>query len=201
MFRLKEFQRSLLPLIIANSIVSTGLLEYFVNQIICMIGFIYIICCLVYYISLFNTFKNTLDIIKSAQTTNIAKIISALTFIENPLLYIITIFIGLIRRKQVKLFVKQLENCTRRIDELNIPKNYSSLLRYQCIVGIFAIFLTLGLIIDDIYWYFDIDLSFNYSLMLQFYYYDNYAFIVMMIVNFTFVFWIRQVNQFIFYKK
>lgn len=99
MFRLKEFQRSLLPLIIANSIVSTGLLEYFVNQIICMIGFIYIICCLVYYISLFNTFKNTLDIFKSSQTTNIAKIISALTFIENPLLYIITIFIGLIRRK------------------------------------------------------------------------------------------------------
>ncbi|XP_035722937.1 gustatory receptor for sugar taste 43a-like [Vespa mandarinia] len=137
---------------------------------------------------------NTVDIFKNAQPSNLARIISAITFIGNPLLYIITIFVGLIRTERVKLFIKQLETCTQRIDELNIPKNYSSLIRYQCIAGIFVIFLISSLIIDDMYWYSDVNLSFGNSLMLQFYYFDNYSYIVMMVINFTFVFWIRYVK-------
>lgn len=99
MFRSNKFQRSILPLIIANSIVCTGLLEYFVNRTIRTIGFVYIICCVVYYINLIFTFTNILDTLKDVQPTNLARIMSVITFIENPLLYVVTIFVGFIRRK------------------------------------------------------------------------------------------------------
>lgn len=107
MFRPNKFQRSILPLIIANSIVCTGLLEYFVSRTIRTIGFVYIICCLIYYINLFYTFANMLDTLKVFQPTDLAKIISAITFIENPLIYVTTIFIGFLRRKvQCLLLIK-----------------------------------------------------------------------------------------------
>ncbi|XP_035723081.1 uncharacterized protein LOC118442039 [Vespa mandarinia] len=85
--------------------------------------------------------KEILDISTRVQATVVGKIITKFRFINNGFVYIIVIFAGISRRKWIKLFVKQLEICTREIDKLNVPKNYSSLFRYQCIIGVFVIFM------------------------------------------------------------
>ncbi|KAL2746805.1 gustatory receptor for sugar taste 43a-like [Vespula maculifrons] len=140
-------------------------------------------------------FKNEmLDVSVRVKTTKVGRIVTKFRFINNAFVYIIAIFVGLSKRKRIKLFIEQLETCTREIDELNIPRNYSSFFRYQCIIGLFIIFIILGLIIDNLYWYADINLPFNYILTLQYYYFDNYPYIVTMVIDFTFVFWIRYIK-------
>ncbi|KAF7413829.1 hypothetical protein HZH68_002318 [Vespula germanica] len=140
-------------------------------------------------------FKNEmLDVSVRVKTTKMGRIITKFRFINNAFVYIIAIFVGLSKRKRIKLFIEQLETCTREIDELNIPRNYSSFFRYQCIIGLFIIFMILGLIIDNLYWYANINLPFNYILTLQYYYFDNYPYIVTMVIDFTFVFWIRYIK-------
>lgn len=99
MFRSKELQRSVRPLIIANSIVCTGLLEYFIERPIRTIGFVYIICFLISYTTLIFGFMNKINIFIEVQTTKIAEIISKLYYFLNAFLYIITIFAGFARRK------------------------------------------------------------------------------------------------------
>ncbi|KAL2725483.1 gustatory receptor for sugar taste 43a-like [Vespula squamosa] len=190
-----DFQRTIMPLIIANSVVCTGLLEYFVDQPIRIIGFFYAMFCSVYYSILFYTFKEILDVSVRVQSAKVGRIITKFRFVNNAFVYVIAIFVGLSKRKRIKLFIGQLETCTRETDELNIPRNYSSLFRYQCIIGIFIIFMISGLIIDNLYWYADINLPFSYILTLQFHYFDNYPYIVTMITDFTFVFWIKCIKM------
>ncbi|KAL2725487.1 gustatory receptor for sugar taste 43a-like [Vespula squamosa] len=194
MFRSTQFQRSFIPLIIMNSIVGTGLLEYFVDRMLRTIGFAYIVCSVVYYIILLYTFKDVLNIFTSIQRTNTEEILSTFFFIQNFFIYVITVLVGSTRRKRIKLFLGQMETCTRGIDELNLPNNYSSFFRYQCIASVFVIFSILGLIITNSIWYSDMNLSFDYSLMLQFYYFDSYPALITAIIDFTFIIWINQLN-------
>lgn len=50
-----------------------------------------------------------LDTLKVFQPTDLAKIIAAITFIENPLIYVTTIFVGFLRRKvQCLLLIGQI---------------------------------------------------------------------------------------------
>ncbi|KAL2725485.1 gustatory receptor for sugar taste 43a-like [Vespula squamosa] len=141
----KEFQRSILPLIIANSIVCTGLLEYF----------------------------NILNIFVEDEITKMTVIITKFEFFVNFFLYVISICAGLIREKRMKMFVEQLENCTREMDKLHISKNSSSFFRYQCIAGIFLIVIISGLILFDTLWYIDTNFSLDIW-MLHYCYFDNY---------------------------
>ncbi|KAL2746802.1 gustatory receptor for sugar taste 43a-like [Vespula maculifrons] len=190
-----EFQRSVMPLIITNSIVCTGLLEYFINRTIRRIGFVYTICCILYYTTLFFTLKQIMELFISKQTTEILKITVKFSYVHNVFLYTITILAGLTRRQQIKLFVEQLEICIQEIDKLNVSRNYSSLLRYQCIAGVILIFMILGLIIANIFWFSYYNLSLDYTLILQFYYFETYPAVVATIIDFTFLFWVRQVYK------
>ncbi|KAL2746792.1 gustatory receptor for sugar taste 43a-like [Vespula maculifrons] len=189
----KEFQRSVMPLVIANSIFCTGLLEYFVDRTIRTIGFFYAICCILYYTILFFILKDVMNILFGYKKTRVAGILTKFTFINNVFMYVIIIFTGFLKRKQIKSFVQQLEICTQGIDEMIASKDYSSLFRYQCIVSIILFFATSGLIAIDIFWTSKINC--DYSLKIWFYFYDNYPLIVTMIDDFTFVFWIRYIKM------
>ncbi|KAL2746800.1 LOW QUALITY PROTEIN: gustatory and pheromone receptor 32a-like [Vespula maculifrons] len=195
MFRSKEFQRSVMPLIIANSIVCTGLLEYFINRTIRRIGFIYAICCILYYTTLFFTLKQIMEFFINDQVTEISGIMLKYFYINNIFVYIIIISVSLMRSERMKLFLRQLEICRQGIDELNVSRNYSSLLRYQCIAGVILIFMILGLIIANIFWFSYYNLSLDYTLILQFYYFETYPAVVATIIDFTFLFWVRQLNH------
>lgn len=102
MFRSKEFQRAVMPLIIVNSIFYIGLLEYFVDRRIRTIGFFYIIGYLIYYSILIYTFKDIVFIFRNAQETKMSGIITYIQFFEYTFLYIILVFIGIAKR-QVKI--------------------------------------------------------------------------------------------------
>nr|KAF7434360.1 hypothetical protein H0235_002551 [Vespula pensylvanica] len=142
MFKSKEFQRSVMPLIIANSIV-----------------------CTVYYSFLFFAVKDIINTFMNLQATDMLGIITKFSFIQNSFLYGLIIFAGFTRKKWVKLFVEQLEVSTQRINELNVSKNYSFLFWYQCIAGIILIFVISGYIITNIFWFSDCNLSIDYSLI------------------------------------
>ncbi|KAF7407536.1 hypothetical protein HZH66_002073 [Vespula vulgaris] len=142
MFKSKEFQRSVMPLIIANSIV-----------------------CTVYYSFLFFAVKDIINTFMNLQATDMLGIITKFSFIQNSFLYGLIIFAGFTRKKWVKLFLEQLEVSTQRIDELNVSKNYSFLFWYQCIAGIILIFVISGYIITNIFWFSDCNLSIDYSLI------------------------------------
>ncbi|KAF7413833.1 hypothetical protein HZH68_002322 [Vespula germanica] len=142
MFKSKEFQRSVMPLIIVNSIV-----------------------CTVYYSFLFFAVKDIINIFMNLQATDMLGIITKFSFIQNGFLYGLIIFAGFTRKKWVKMFVEQLEVSTQRIDELNVSKNYSFLFWYQCIAGIILIFVISGYIITNIFWFSDCNLSIDHSLI------------------------------------
>ncbi|XP_035723145.1 uncharacterized protein LOC118442072 [Vespa mandarinia] len=135
MFRSKEFQRSVMPLIIVNSIVCTGLLEYFVDRTIRIIGFAYV-C--------------------------------------------------------IKLFIEQIESCRQGMDVLNVPENYSSFLWYQCVIYGFLIFIILALTLAEFFWFSE-TMLWRSSMFLLFYI-DFYPVIIMLITDFTFVFWISMLR-------
>ncbi|XP_035723056.1 uncharacterized protein LOC118442026 [Vespa mandarinia] len=145
-------------------------------------------------ITLTYTLKNLIDILAEDQLTKTAVIISKFEYFSNFFLYVISLFAGLVREKQIKFFIEQLEICTRKIDELNISTIYSSLFQYQCIVGVFLIFNMSSLILLDIFWYIHKNLSHNNILILHYCYFNNYPTIVIMISNFTFIFWIRYIK-------
>ncbi|KAL2746809.1 gustatory receptor for sugar taste 43a-like [Vespula maculifrons] len=133
-----------------------------------------------------------LDNFTESDETKLLKLIGKFQFCNNDFIYLIAILSGFTRRKRIKLFLEQMEICTRGMDELKVSKNYSSLSRYQYIAGIFLSFLILG----EVLWLSDIKLSsyIDYSSILMMYYIYVYPVIIMMITDFTFVFWIRQLN-------
>ncbi|KAF7407533.1 hypothetical protein HZH66_002070 [Vespula vulgaris] len=139
-------------------------------------------------------YRDVLDIFKGVYGTDVVGKMSTISFVSNAFFYIITVFDCLKRRKRLKLFIEQLEICIRKIDELNISRTYSSSFRYQCFAGVFLICLIFNLIACDIYWFSHIRLSIDYSLMFQFCYFDSYPLIVTLVIDFTFVFWIRQIK-------
>ncbi|KAL2725494.1 LOW QUALITY PROTEIN: putative gustatory receptor 28b [Vespula squamosa] len=169
MFQSKEFQKSVMPLIIANSIFCTGLLEYFVDRTVRTIGFFYTICCLIYYSTLYFILKDVMNTLLGYKKTNAAGILSKFTFVNNVFIYVITIFAGFLKRKQIISFLQQLETL------------------HRCLNIIFS-----GLIAGNIFWTFKANC--DYSLKIWFYFYDSYPLIVTMINDFTFVFWIRQIK-------
>ncbi|XP_035723188.1 uncharacterized protein LOC118442094 [Vespa mandarinia] len=174
MNRKVELERSVMPLIIVNSIVCTGLFEYFVDRTIRTIGFAYLICCFCFYNFLFFTLRNILGNFMLCHGTELMKIITLLQLFYNPFIYNITILNGFTRRQSIKLFIEQIESCTRGMDELNISENYSSLFRYLCIADVLLIFIILGLCVAEVFWFSEIKLlsSLDYSSILQIYYVD-----------------------------
>ncbi|XP_047344287.1 uncharacterized protein LOC124946909 [Vespa velutina] len=150
-----------MPLIIVNSIVCTGLLEYFVDRMIRIIGFAYVVCCFVFYNILFFTFMNTSDNLMDNKGSELRK---------------------------------QIESCTRGMDVLNVPENYSSFFWYQCVIYAFLIFIILDLTLAEVFWFSETMLWPNYSSILLLFYIDFYPVIVMLIIDFTFVFWIRYIK-------
>ncbi|XP_047344288.1 uncharacterized protein LOC124946910 [Vespa velutina] len=141
MFRSKELERSVMPLIIINSIVCTGLFEYFVDRTIRTIGFAYAICCFCFYNFLFFTLRNIVGNFMLCHGTELMKIITLLQLFYNPFIYNIIILSGFTRGQNTKLFIEQIESCTRGMDELNISENYSSFFRYLCIADVLLIFI------------------------------------------------------------
>ncbi|KAL2746799.1 gustatory receptor for sugar taste 43a-like [Vespula maculifrons] len=181
MFRSKEFQRAVIPLIIVNSIFYIGLLEYFVDRRIRTIDIIFM-------------FKN-------AQETKMSGIITYIQFFEYTFLYIILVFIGIAKRQRIKLFVQQLENCTQAINDINVSRKYFSLFRYQCITTVILIIMITYIVTSNVLCLSYYKLSLNYGLKLQYFYFTSNPTITMMIIDFNFVFWMRQVNCSIHYKK
>ncbi|KAL2746810.1 putative gustatory receptor 28b [Vespula maculifrons] len=194
MFRSKEFQRSVMPLIIINSIFCTGLLEYFANWIIRIIGFAYVISCFVFYNISFFTLKSMLGNYIESLESELIKIIIICQYFNNDFIYLIVIFNGLTRRKLIKLFIEQMEICTRGMDELKVPENYSSLSRYQCIVGVFLSFVILGLYLGEVLSLYEAKLYIDNYLILMIYCVYFNPLIVMTITDFTFLFWIRYIK-------
>nr|KAF7434349.1 hypothetical protein H0235_002540 [Vespula pensylvanica] len=80
------------------------------------------------------------------------------------------------------------------MDELKVPENYSSLSRYQCIVGVFLSFLILGLYLGEVLTLHETEFYINNYLMLMIYCVYFIPLIVMMISDFTFLFWIRYIK-------
>nr|KAF7434351.1 hypothetical protein H0235_002542 [Vespula pensylvanica] len=137
-------------------------------------------------------FGNLID----SQGTELLKLISKFQFFNNDFVYVIAIFSGFTRRKRIKLFIERMEMCTRGMDELKVPENYSSLFRYQCITDVFLIFLVSGLYVSEALWLSDIKLlsKMDYNVIIMICCVTFNPVIIMIISDFTFVFWIRQIK-------
>ncbi|KAF7407528.1 hypothetical protein HZH66_002065 [Vespula vulgaris] len=80
------------------------------------------------------------------------------------------------------------------MDELKVPENYASLSRYQCIVGVFLSFLILGLYLGEALSLYEVESCIDNYLILMIYCVYFNPLIVMMISDFTFLFWIRYIR-------
>ncbi|KAF7413823.1 hypothetical protein HZH68_002312 [Vespula germanica] len=148
--------------------------------------------CGCYHTKLRNMFGNLIE----SQETELLKIISKFQFFNNDFIYMIVIFSGFTRRKRIKLFIERMEMCTRGMDELKVPENYSSLFRYQCITDVFLIFLVSGLYVGEALWLSDTKLlsKMDYNVIIMVCAITFNPVIIMIISDFTFVFWIRQIK-------
>ncbi|KAL2746803.1 gustatory receptor for sugar taste 43a-like [Vespula maculifrons] len=186
------------PLIIMNSIFITGLVEYFVDDNINMVGMVYICFSIIFYLSMTYVFSFTSKMFEYKQPF-VSIIMCKLYIYSNYLSHINTIVAGILRRKKVRRFTLQIENCIRIMDELNIPKNLSQFFWQQCYLILFFVFILLSMIIVDYQWL--TSFGTKYWIVLIFFYLGRYPFIISLVTDITFVFWMRQVNHLIYLKK
>ncbi|KAL2725482.1 gustatory and pheromone receptor 32a-like [Vespula squamosa] len=142
MFLSTEFQRSIKPLIIMNSIFNTGLMEYFVDIKINRIG-----------------------------------IIGSIIF-------------GVFRRKKIRRLTLQIETCIRTMNQLHIPMNLAKQFGQYFIL--YLVFIVISMIAIDCKWF--IPFGSNYWKIFIFFYIIRYPLIVLLLVDITFVYWMRQIK-------
>ncbi|KAL2725489.1 putative gustatory receptor 28b [Vespula squamosa] len=141
-----EFRRSIKPLIIINSIFSTGLIEYFVDDKINTIGMFYGFFCIIFYVSvtflssffityIINSYLSVIylqrlrqlcshyfhwDFEKKGKFIHSFNLFNSLRFLS----YVILNYF----LQEVKRFILQVESCIRIMQQLNIPMNSSNII-------------------------------------------------------------------------
>ncbi|KAL2746795.1 gustatory and pheromone receptor 32a-like [Vespula maculifrons] len=132
-----KFRHSIKPLIIMNSIFTTGLVEYFVNDNINAIGTVYAFFSLIFYILIASTLPFSTQISFRDERPLLIRLTRQLHIYSAYVFYIINIIAGILRRKKVRRFMLQIETCVRTMDQLNIPMNSSKCFWQQCYLILF----------------------------------------------------------------
>lgn len=219
-----EFRRGIKLLIIMNSIFSTGLIEYFIDFNINMIGIIYASFSIVFHVSMIYIFS-FITFRSDDEQQFLIQITHRLYECNSYVSFIFSIIAGVLRRKvkffhsrnllnllvfppfktffpcslqRIKRFTLQIETCIRTMEQLNIPTNLSKCFWQQFYVMLSLVFIFLCVIVKDV----QILRSFgtNYWIIFIHFYLYRYPIIILLIIDFTFVFWLRQVNCYIYCK-
>nr|KAF7434365.1 hypothetical protein H0235_002556 [Vespula pensylvanica] len=134
-----KFRYSIKPLIIMNSIFTTGLVEYFVNDNINAIGIVYAFFSIIFYILIASTLPFSTQISFRDERPLLIRLTRQLHIYSGYVFYIINIIAGILRRKKLRRFMLQIETCVRTMDQLNIPMNSSKCFWQQCYLILFLI--------------------------------------------------------------
>ncbi|KAK2575948.1 hypothetical protein KPH14_007310 [Odynerus spinipes] len=193
----KEFRRTAMPLIILNSILCTGLLEYFTDRITNAIGFAYLAFILISYCTTFCCFLDTMEIIWHSQISGILAFLLNFQFLINAAMFISTFIAGLVQRKKMRLFLTQLKNCAREMDELGIPGSYSALINHRHLVTLCFIGLLTAIVMSELM---IIKSYTGYILIFAYCFTNDIPTVVSFTVDMTFAYWIRQVHNIIFIR-
>lgn len=100
----------------------------------------------------------------------------------------------------VRRFTLQIETCIRTMDQLDIPMNLSKYFCQQLYVILFFVLILTTMIVIDYHWL----IAFNgttYWIIFIYFYLARYPIIGLLVVDITFVFWMRQVNNLIYISK
>ncbi|KAL2725484.1 gustatory and pheromone receptor 32a-like [Vespula squamosa] len=186
-----KFRRNVKPLIIMNSIFTTGLVEYFVDDKISKIGTTYACFSIVLYFSLIHLFSLPTTTFKENQPFITILTYQIYVYIDYSF-HVVTIIFGLLRRKKVRSFTSQLETCIQTMDQLNIPMNLSTCFWQQYYPVLSFIFIIISMISSDYLWL--KLLKFSYLYIFFFFYLERYPFMVLLVVDITFVYWMRQIK-------
>lgn len=220
-----EFRRGIKLLIIMNSIFSTGLIEYFIDFNINMIGIIYASFSIVFHVSMIYIFS-FITFRSDDEQQFLIQITHRLYECNSYVSFIFSIIAGVLRRKvkffhsrnllnllvfppfktffpcslqRIKRFTLQIITCIRTMEQLNIPMNLSKCFWQQFYIMLSFLFTLSHMIVIDIRHL--ILQGVNLWKTFMFIYICYYPFIVLIFIDFTFVFWMRQVNCFIYRKK
>nr|KAF7434355.1 hypothetical protein H0235_002546 [Vespula pensylvanica] len=145
--------------------------------------------------SIFNTglMEYFVDIKINTIESSLIKITYRLYFYNIYLYQIGSIIFGVFRRKKTRRFTLQIETCIRTMDQLNIPMNLPKYFRQQYYYSVlYIVFVVISMIVIDYKWF--ISFGSSYWKILIFFYVIRYPFIVLLVVDITFVFWMRQIK-------
>lgn len=209
-----KFRRFIKPLIIVNSIFSTGLIEYFIDYNINMIGIVYALTFNIFFVSMSYLHAHTTFIYnnKNALLVNITQELYIYNCYGS---YIFPIITGILRRKvkflvlviysiflyfcilqqplssrlsqKIKRFMLQAETCIRSMEQLNIPMNLSKSCWQQFYVILALIFTMLIVIVGEIRIL--ITHGVDYWTVFVLFYVYRYHIIILFINDFSFMFW------------
>ncbi|XP_043664283.1 uncharacterized protein LOC122627292 [Vespula pensylvanica] len=184
-----EFRHSIKPLIIMNSIFTTGLVEYFVDNKINGIGIVHACFSIIFYISMTNVLSFSSVTFQDGRPFLI-RLTYQLYIYNDYTFYVVTIIAGILRRKKIRHLTLQIETCIRTMDQLNIPMNLSKCLWQQYYMILIFIFILISMITIDYKWLYPSE-THIWSIFMT-YYIERYPFIILLVTDVTFVFWMRQ---------
>ncbi|KAL2725495.1 gustatory and pheromone receptor 32a-like [Vespula squamosa] len=187
----EEFRHSIKPLIIMNSIFTTGLIEYFVDDKINGIGIVHACFSIIFYISMVNVISFS-SVMFQDESSLLIKLTYQLYVYSDYTFYIVTIIAGILRRKKIKLLTLQIETCIRSMDQLNLPMNLSKCLRQQYYIILTLVLILISMIMIDYKWLNLLETRI-WSLLMRCYI-ERYPFIILLVTDVTFVFWMRQIK-------
>nr|KAF7434358.1 hypothetical protein H0235_002549 [Vespula pensylvanica] len=185
---LVEFRRSIKPLVIINSILTTGLVEYSIDNKINTIGMVYACFLIILYVTVGNLFSFPME--DYSMKPQIMQITHQLHTYSCYVFFLVTIVAGILRRKKLRHLTLQIETCIRNMDQLNIPMDFSKYFWQQCYAILFSVCILIAMPIIDHRW---LILSSRHQTILIFFYLERYPFFIWLITDVTFVFWIWQI--------
>ncbi|KAF7413831.1 hypothetical protein HZH68_002320 [Vespula germanica] len=189
---LAEFRRSIKPLVIINSIFTTGLVEYFIDNKINTIGMIYACFLIILYVTVGNLFSFPMEDY-SMKPSQIMQITHQLHTYSCYVFFLVTIVAGILRRKKLRYLTLQIETCIRNMDQLNIPMDFSKYFWQQCYAILFSVCILLAMLMVDHRW---LKLPNRHRTILIFFYLERYPFFIWLVTDVTFVLWIWQGDTF-----
>ncbi|XP_043664262.1 uncharacterized protein LOC122627280 [Vespula pensylvanica] len=138
------------PLVIINSILTTGLVEYSIDNKINTIGMVYACFLIILYVTVGNLFSFPME--DYSMKPQIMQITHQLHTYSCYVFFLVTIVAGILRRKKLRHLTLQIETCIRNMDQLNIPMDFSKYFWQQCYAILFSVCILIAMPIIDHRW-------------------------------------------------
>ncbi|XP_047343965.1 uncharacterized protein LOC124946785 [Vespa velutina] len=148
---------------------------------------VYVFFSIIFYTSIASIFPSSAQVFRDERPLLI-QLTGQLYIFSCHVFYIVNIITGILRRKKVRRFTLQIETCIRTMNQLNIPMNLSKCFLQQCYLILFLVFIIIIMIVFDYQWLILVRTKYW---ILVFFYVERYPYIAWLLIDFTFVFWIR----------